>query len=183
MNPAGPTNDEEEAHLRTVQGMFVQNIAALRGMLRSFISDPHRVDDVVQETFLTVTAKAPTYREDGHFRAWLFTIARHKLKESLRKFPAPSALSDGVVDLLMDEMPGFEDVDERLALLGNCMSQLAPKARTAIELRYHQGHLPPEIARFMGWSVGAVNVALTRARLVLRTCIERQLARAQRSAS
>jgi RNA polymerase sigma-70 factor (ECF subfamily) len=66
--------------------------------------------------------------------------------------------------------------EARIQHLADCMGKLAPQARRAIELRYQQSHNPSEIARVMGWTTGAVKVALSRARLVLRECVERQLA-------
>jgi RNA polymerase sigma-70 factor (ECF subfamily) len=66
--------------------------------------------------------------------------------------------------------------EERMQHLHECIEKLAPQARRAIELRYQQSHTPPEIAHVMGWTTGAVKVALSRARIVLRECVERQLA-------
>jgi DNA-directed RNA polymerase specialized sigma24 family protein len=44
-----------------------------------------------------------------------------------------------------------------------------------VTLRYQQAHRPPEIARIMGWSLNSVNVALARARVALRGCMESNL--------
>ena len=45
-----------------------------------------------------------------------------------------------------------------------------------MELLYQQARPPREIAPLMGWTVNAVKVALSRARAVVRECIERHLA-------
>jgi len=42
-------------------------------------------------------------------------------------------------------------------------------------LRDQQAHRPPEIARIMGWTVEAVHVALSRARVFLRGCVTRRM--------
>ena len=67
------------------------------------------------------------------------------------------------------------NTDEGLRALEECRDGLAPKARRVIYLRYEQSQRPPEIAEKMGWTVNAVNVALTRARKALRECVERKL--------
>jgi DNA-directed RNA polymerase specialized sigma24 family protein len=45
-----------------------------------------------------------------------------------------------------------------------------------IELRYLEGLTPPLIAERIDWQVAAVNVALSRARRLLRECASRRLA-------
>jgi RNA polymerase sigma-70 factor (ECF subfamily) len=81
-----------------------------------------------------------------------------------------------VLEALTAVEPAAPPNEARMEHLAICMEKLAPQARRAIELRYQQSHNPPEIARVMGWTTGAVKVALSRARVVLRECVERQLA-------
>jgi RNA polymerase sigma-70 factor (ECF subfamily) len=46
--------------------------------------------------------------------------------------------------------------------------------KRSVELRYVGDHKPAEVARMIGWSAEAVHVALSRARSLLRDCIERR---------
>lgn len=163
----------ESLHTAHVQQLFVRELVPLRGMLRALVRERTMVDDLVQETFLTVTAKAASYNEGTKFRAWMFTIARFKVLEGYRKSKAPpEALRQEVVESLAGSEPEFDVVDERIGHLTACIDRLAPKARRAIELRYQRSLRPPEIASAMQWTTGAVKVALTRARDTLRQCIE-----------
>jgi len=166
----------DPAQIALVQQLFVQNLVPLRGMLAALVRDRDRVDDLVQETFLTVTAKAGAFREGSSFRGWCFTIARFKVLESFRARPSSEALSPEVLEALTAVEPPTPPNEARIQHLADCMEKLAPQARRAIELRYQQSHNPSEIARVMGWTAGAVKVALSRARVVLRECVERQLA-------
>lgn len=162
--------------LALVQGLFVQHLPALRGFVVSLVSDYSLVDDVVQETFLVVTAKAGEFRRGSNFRAWAWTIARFKVLQALQKIPkAEQRLSDEVIESLCATEAAEEwPAEDQLRHLAECVGQLAPKARQAVELRYQQAHKPPEIARRMGWTVDAVHVALSRARVVLRDCVQRR---------
>lgn len=173
MNAPSAPDQEQTAR---VQQLFVQHIAHLRGMLRALVRDRARVDDLVQETFLTVTAKANSFEEGTSFRAWLFTIARFKVLKSLRQNPLAHALTDEVIEALTASEPELPDGDERMQHLTHCLESLAPQARRTIELRFQQSLRPPEIARTMNWTTGAVKVALSRARSVLRECVERRVA-------
>ena len=166
---------EQVAH---VQALFVQHLPALRGFILSLVSNFSLVDDVVQESFITVTNKAASFERGTNFRAWAWTIARFKTLQLLEKSaPVKERFAPDVIEALCAH-ESAEDwhSEEMLRHLAGCIEQLAPKARQSIELRYMQAHRPPEIARLMGWTVDAVHVALARARVVLRDCVTRRLA-------
>jgi RNA polymerase sigma-70 factor (ECF subfamily) len=168
-----PPEGQSTAH---VHALFVQNLMPLRGYVVALLPDFSRVDDVVQETFLTVTAKAADFQPGTNFKAWLFAIARRKVLEALRD-PACGrvAFTAEVIEALSAEEDDQPWLEEHLQALRACLDRLAPQARRAIDLRYQQAHRPPEIARLMGWSLNAVNVALARARVALRGCVESNL--------
>jgi RNA polymerase sigma-70 factor (ECF subfamily) len=174
-----PHDGDSAAHRAAVQGLFVQHSPALRGFVLALVRDFSTVDDVIQETFVLVTAKAAEFQLGSNFQAWVRAIARFKILEHLRR-SSTQRLSDEVIEALAACAPdtaGAVGDDRRLELLGECLQGLGPKAREAIELRYTQAHKPPEIARRIGWTVDAVYVALSRARTVLRNCVEEKLAR------
>ena len=150
-----------------VQSLFVQNMMAVRGFVIGLMPDFSRVDDVMQETFLTVIAKAEDFVEGSNFRSWACSIARFKVLEARRFHGSREALCATEMDEWQPE--------EELRLLAGCKDELAPQARRVIDLRYEQAHRPPEIAQRMDWTVNAVHVALARARTALRECVERKL--------
>jgi RNA polymerase sigma-70 factor (ECF subfamily) len=164
--------------LRLVQSLFIQHMPALRGFVLSLVSNFDLVDDVIQETFLTVNAKAGEFQRGTNFRAWVWTIARFKVLQALESQASQTErLSPVVIDALCAHETAEEwHTEEQLRHLVRCFDTLAPKARRAVELRYQQAHRPPEIARLMGWTVDAVHVALSRARVVLRDCVARHMA-------
>jgi RNA polymerase sigma-70 factor (ECF subfamily) len=173
--PAIPADPEQTA---LVQSLFVQHLPALRGFVLSLVSDFSLVDDVVQETFLVVTAKAGSFQRGTNFRAWAWTIARYKVLQMLEKnAPLPERFAPEVLDALAaHETAETWFSDEQLQHLSKCMEELAPKARAAVELRYQQAHRPPEIASRLGWTVESVHVALSRARVFLRDCVTHRIA-------
>ena len=146
---------------------------AVRGFVIALLPDFSRVDDVVQETFLTATAKAKNFEPGTNFKAWVFTIARFKVLESHRDLACGRvAFTPEVIEALSAEDHDEALQEEHLQLLARCVEKLSPQAKRAVQLRYHQAHRPPEIARAMGWTLNAVNVALARARVALRECME-----------
>lgn len=174
---ANPMSVPTPQQTALVQRLFVQHIVPLRGFLLGLTADFHRVDDLVQDTFLTALQKAGDFREGTNFRAWIFSIARFRLLGSIRDAGREPLLFDpDLIETLAETAPEFGTNDQRSRHLAACMEKLAPQARRAMGLAYQQGHPPREIAPLIGWTANAVKVALSRARAVLRECIERRLA-------
>lgn len=165
-----PSSATRLAH---VQEHFVRHILSLRGFVYGLVPRRHLVDDIVQETFLTACQKADSFEPGTNFRAWIFTIARFKVLAVLKREAVRPGLMDAdVVDLLAEESRDDGALRERVAALDGCVGKLARAARQAVVLRYSENLGPSEIASQMGWSVNALNVALSRARLFLRRCVE-----------
>lgn len=157
----------------------------MRGFLLGLLADRAVVEDVLHEVFLTVTAKAGNFVPGSDFLAWARAIARFKASEARRKrFPAAQGLDDAAWQAVADAAPVLDEGwESRREALSICLDDLAPRARQVIDLRYSAPILTmDEIARRMSWGVGAVKVALTRARQALRDCVERKLAQQDRPA-
>ena len=158
-----------------VQRLFVQHSAHLRGFIVALLPDLAQVDDVFQETFLTVSAKAEAFDPERDFLAWACGVARLKVREAGRRAAREwQPLSEEVLEALVASEPKAADEDQRLGLLADCLQVLAPQSRRIVELCYQQSHKPAEIARLLEWSVESVYVALSRARAALRQCVDRK---------
>lgn len=159
-----------------LQTGFLQLMPELKGWFSGMVADRALVDDLVQETFLTVFRKQDTFEVGTNFRAWVFAIARFKLLNVSRN-PANSevCLSESVLDAVLHDESPAQSWDQRLEFLNRCLKKLAPRAREVIELRYFSDLDPPEVADSINWSTGSVNVALTRARQVLAQCVQAEI--------
>ncbi len=168
--------NSERHHVETVQRLFVKHVSALRVLIRAFVPDFNQADDVLQDTFLLITEKADSFQEGTNFLAWAAAIARLKVLESCRKGRmAGQTLSPEVIDTLFASLPTTSPQDDFPETLRECIDELAPSARRAIDLRYGESCKPAEIARRLKWKPEAVYVALSRARSLLRDCIDRKL--------
>jgi len=158
-----------------VQQLFVKHQLGLRAFILSLEPNFTDAEDLLQEVFLVITRKANEFQEGTNFFAWGCTIARYKLMELLRRRSRSQALSEEVIEALCAAEPEDHFDDSRLAILRNCLEQLAPKARQMMYLRYYGEHSPAQIARLVSWTPNAVRVALSRARTVLHECLERRM--------
>lgn len=168
----------DESTLR-VQQLFVQHQGRLRAFVLSLTPDFSTADDVMQETFLVVSRKAAEFRPGSNFMAWARRIATFKVLDVVRdRQRAPVRLADDVIEALAAAAPDDESEAQFIAAtnaLKQCLEKLAPAARELIRLRYFGEHTPEEIGRRRAQSVNAINVTLSRARGLLRQCLERRL--------
>ena len=141
--------------------------------------EPNLTDaqDIVQETFLTVSRKADTFTAGTNFPAWACTVARYQtLSHQRRRARQSHRLDEDVMDLLAaDHVIDASTWEEEISVLKGCLTKLAPRARELIWARYHRQTMPEDIAEEIGWTANAVRVALSRARTVLRTCLASRL--------
>lgn len=166
-----------EAHRERVHALFVEYSPNLRGYILALLPDLTLADDVLQETFLTISRKADTFDLETNFMAWACTIARFKVKEALRSRARHlQSLSDEVIETLSAcEPPPDEDEDRRLQLVARCLGKLPEHTRRAFELRYERAHSASQIASVLGWATNSVYVILHRARALVRDCVEKEL--------
>ena len=171
-------SESDSSHRDYVNALFVQHSPRIRGFILSVLPNMSRADDVLQETFMTVTAKADDFVSGTNFFAWACRIARYKvLEECKRDNKSSGMLSGEVIEAICSTQAGATNElrEEQLHALQKCVSALSPHARRAIELRYTRAHKIGEIAQILGWSIDSVYVVLSRARDALGKCINEKL--------
>lgn len=164
-------------HTTRVQQLFIKHLDDVRYFIVSILPNPSQTEDIVQEVFLTMTAKAHDFDPNTNFRAWVFTIARFKVLELTRREKRiNNRLVEPVIEQLASDAEVLDPIDNacRKQALIKCLAKLAPRARQVIELQYRENLGPAVIARKLGWGTNAVYVALSRARQTLRRCVERE---------
>ena len=120
--------------------------------------------------------RPPRSIRPGIFLPWACGIARFKVLEAGRRAARQwQPLSSEVLEALCASEPAPLAGEPRLRHLGQCVEELAPQSRRIVEMCYQQSHKPGEIARRLGWTAESVYVALSRARAVLRLCVERKV--------
>jgi RNA polymerase sigma-70 factor (ECF subfamily) len=136
--------------------------------------------DLVQETLLLLLQKLPQFRYDGRksFRAWLWTLMRHKVLEARRRRrPQAADLQDVAVP---DEIDHLWQEEYRQRLVGRALeimrSEFQPSTWKACWEHAVSGRSAAEVARELGMTVGAVYAArfrvLARLRQELEGCLD-----------
>jgi RNA polymerase sigma factor (sigma-70 family) len=108
-----------------------------------------RAEDAFQETFLRALRGYPQLEHGRHLRAWAYTIAgRVAVDELRRRRPA---------ELLVD--PSVEDGRPAYAEIEHLASELPPKERAAVVLRYAYDFDYEDIGAALGSSAEAARQA------------------------
>ena len=171
----GDDSIQFDDHTLAVQTLFVQHQQAVLAYVLTLEPDLHDAQEIVQETFVTASRKAATFTDGTNFLAWGCAIARFNTLHYQRTRRRRNArLAEDVIELLaQDSEQDFAEFQSQVTSLRRCLRELAPKARELVNLRYHAGKLPEQIADEVGWTANSVRVALTRARNALRDCLGR----------
>jgi RNA polymerase sigma-70 factor (ECF subfamily) len=127
------------------------------------------VDDVAGETWLQAIRDLATFKKDSadEFRAWLFTIARHRAIDAARsrqrfrdKVLAADSFAPTVTVASPVEDEALTQISTRRAVA--LVAQLPPDQAEVVALRVIAGLDTRDVARLLRKSPGAVRVALHR---------------------
>ena len=164
-----------DAAEKRVQTLFLRHAARLRAFIWAFIPSHDHVDDILHSVFVRITEHASSYDPEREFLPWALTIAKHEIfalaKDRSRR---PQSFSPEVIEAICQTAPPADDED-RVRALEDCLETLSPRSRQAIQLRYAGAHRPAEIARKLSLKVESVYVTISKARALLKECVERRL--------
>lgn len=154
---------------------------AIYGYLRARVLQATDADDLTQEVFLRCYEGRARFDTTALVRPWLLGIARNLLREWIRQQRRRKEVAWTELCLELEAAAGDDPAtDVALAALPECLSQLGPSARDAIELHYRAERPLADIAAVQHRSPGAVKLLLHRARQALRECLNRKRQREER---
>jgi len=150
--------------------------------LRRHVSDPHRCDDLLQETFLRMHKARGTFVTGAAVLPWAFAIARRLVLDQLRRDRrSPQVVAD--VDPLPASPVGTTNHPEQLfearesaRRLAGALARLPDSQRTAFELLKQDGLTLAEAAAVLGVTVTAVKLRAHRAYESLRAALGEDVA-------
>lgn len=146
--------------------LFERYAPAILRFADRLLSDRGLAEEVTQEVFLKLIARAHQYDGRAGVSSWLFAIAANACRDRRRRdrrapviplegLPEPSDKSDGIERGLLER--------ERRAAVRRALSALSEEQREALVLARYHGLPYSEVARVLGISVGAVKTRIFRA--------------------
>jgi len=143
--------------------------------LRRYVSrllpgDPHRVEDIVQETLLRAWMH-PEAIADRPARPWLFAVARNLAVDSFRARKArPHEVGEGALELL--SIPDGADRALESWAVADAIRSLRPEHRGVLLETYYHGRSVADAATVLGIPAGTVKSRTFYALRALKLALE-----------
>ena len=141
-------------------------------MIRNITYDAESCEDIAQEVFMTAYKKLASFdRARSSFSTWLFTIARNKSLNELKRKKTPS----------ISELPEWSNPHnpsddmakkEFYGRLDKILQDLPSQQRRAFILAEFEKLSYAEIAQIEGTRLGTIKSRINRAKMKLRTDLE-----------
>lgn len=168
-------NDNECRHLldraqRGDRGAYHALLGACRDWLVRYYARriaPHSVDDLVQDTLISLHAKRATFDPERPFYPWLAAIARYRWIDALRKMSCEEELGEADAVVEHDE----NAILSRLSL-ASLLGHLTVAQANAITLTKVEGRSVEEAARICGQSESLIKVNVHRGLKKLAALVE-----------
>jgi len=162
-------------HHEEFAGLVERYQMPLIHFLRRTLSSDEDVFDCAQDAFLAAYRNLSRYSEKYPFRAWLYTIARNKAIDLVRK--RRKEVTTTPDENLVDHQPLPEEVwlaKEQASMLSEVLNELPGHYGQALYLRFHQELTYEEIALILEVPVSRVKTYLHRGKEKLRQHLERR---------
>lgn len=149
--------------------------AAVHRFCLQQLRDGALAEDVVQTVFVQAYRDLPRFTPRSSIRVWLFTIARNRCLDELRRarrwrnlLTWPGTLPDlaGAVAEPEGERHQWQTAFK------DCLARLSAQVRECLLLRFSANLSYEEIANVTGGKAGALRVRIARAMPVLRRCLQ-----------
>jgi RNA polymerase sigma-70 factor (ECF subfamily) len=144
------------------------------------LGSPEEARDVVQEAFVQAFVKLETFRGSSAFYTWLYRIA-FNVSVSRKRRQRPVLSLERTRDLSGEEPLDMASPAERMergeraVQVRRAMAALSEEHRTILVLREIEGFDYDQIADVLDVAVGTVRSRLHRARLELKSILEKRV--------
>ncbi|UCH83815.1 MAG: RNA polymerase sigma factor [Candidatus Latescibacterota bacterium] len=128
------------------------------------LGDPQSSEDIVQEVFLKMLKYRHTYRGEGRFTTWMYSIAHNARIDHFKKTSRYVATDE--IDRLLSTAPSPEEAFEKSSrheALYKALSRLSDDKREVLVLSRFQNLKYEEISRILGCPVGTIKARVFHA--------------------
>lgn len=170
-------SDPERLVRRAQQGdvdafgaLYQIHAPAAYALCRRMLGDDQEAREVLQDVFVRVWERLPTFRGESSLGTWLHRLAVNLVLERLRVTRRESSRRADAPDDAFSRS-GETDVDARMDL-ESALTRLAAGARQVFVLHDVYGYSHEEIASLVGIAPATARVQLWRARRALMRILE-----------
>jgi RNA polymerase sigma-70 factor (ECF subfamily) len=175
---AQPDPASEPDSTATFVQLLLRHESRLRAYLMSLLAQWDDVDEVLQQTSVTLWKKFDQFEPGTDFFAWAARTAHFTTLNFLAKQKRSRLrFSPEFIEALQDPASATSDGwGEREAALADCMKKLSDADRDLIARRYAPAATTKDVATSLGRPLKSVYKSLGRIYKSLLACVERTLA-------
>ncbi|OAI39064.1 hypothetical protein AYO40_06145 [Planctomycetaceae bacterium SCGC AG-212-D15] len=142
---------------------------------RALCGDFHAAEDVVQETALVAFRSLDRLYPEAELSAWLRGIAKRQAQGAVRRARRLGPLLGEATESAFVEPDDGEALKQERAALDHCLEKLGERAGSVVRKHYAEGKRLKVVAAETKLTLGAVKMALYRARMQLKDCVRQAL--------
>ena len=147
---------------------------ALTAYLDGFLHNANDAEDLMLDCFAAILVNKPAISE-GHFRAYLFKMARYKANHLWKlRFRRQEFSLDEELPVQSDSPEDALWQSERSAILQRCLNRIAPQYREALWLFYYMNLSYEQAALVMGCTKKKIDNLLRNGKNRLRLELEKE---------
>jgi RNA polymerase sigma-70 factor (ECF subfamily) len=158
-----------------MRALYEQYYDALYSFLRGRGATDQAASDSLQEAMLDVWRTAGRFKGQSSVKTWLFTIARNKQVDQIRKSARLSFVE--TVPEAVDTTPNAEQIIIAAAdavRVRACLDKLTPPHQTMMRLAFYEDMTYGEISEVEGVPEGTVKTRIYHAKRLLLRCLGRR---------
>jgi RNA polymerase sigma-70 factor (ECF subfamily) len=155
--------------------LYEQHYDALFAFLKGRGATDQVAADSLQETMLDVWRTASRFKGQSSVKTWIFTIARNKQVDQIRKSARLSFVE--AVPEVADTTPNAEQIiiaAGDAARVRACLDKLSPSHKSVMRLAFYEDMTYAEISAVEGVPEGTVKTRIYHAKRLLLRCLGRR---------
>jgi RNA polymerase sigma-70 factor, ECF subfamily len=158
---------------RAYEAALGETARLLRPYLARRLTNSGAVEDVLQETLLSIHKARHTYDAQRPFAPWAFAIAQYRLHDHLRNHYSDRLYAAGPLEQAENIAAGVTESAFSYESIKEEVERLPEKQAKILHMMHADGYTAREVAAHIGMKESAVKVAAHRAYKVLREKLEK----------
>ena len=145
---------------------------AMYGVAYRFVGNPADAEDITQEAFIRAFTKINQYKGEVTFGAWLRRIVINGCIDFQKRNTRHYVNLDEVQTVDHEAETQAFDLELRLQMVRDAMSELPDKYRFVVQLYYMEGYDHAEISEILGMSENTCRTRLMRGKNQLKKLLK-----------
>lgn len=152
--------------------LYERHAEGLTLFVRNRLNDVHEASDVVHDTFMEIWTKAETFEARASVRSWMFSIARNKSVDRIRK--TSRMVVSEPDETIVDHGPSLDKIvanAQDAERIQRCINELSDTQRAAITLSFYHDMTYREISETECVSESTIKSRIHYAKKLLMRCL------------